>query len=535
MKKTSIIIAFIFSLSLVCCGQAKKECTEHDYLFISTKNPTCVENGIQSHYECTNCGKFFNFQKNEVTLDEITIPKLGHDFSNKKEDEKYIKYQAPDCTTKSEYYFSCIRCDASSKGTDDEHTFFSDKLHHLYVKHEKKRPTDTDKGHGEYYTCESCDRLFVLNNNEYKEVSEIPEYYENFLLKKYNGAEVDLLSSYVRDYLNVEDNPSTENNEIAEWLYKNKGYMPSSNIDNVKFEWDCVSDVKQPYTVLLSTSPSFESIAYSLTTNNNEVTLSHIIPDTYYWKVVDADNKSSMSDSFTIAGSVRPINVNGVLNFRDLGGWSASTGMVKYGKVYRCAGISGISTSGINTIKDELKIVNEVDIRIGYPTPQVPIPGVDFVNFGVTDNYYQMYTDETTIENLEKLVNFLARPSSYPLMFHCSAGCDRTGYVALIIESILGVSDEDIFRDYELTSFYFTNKRFRANALKLSDNIYGFDPTGLFDCGTWNAGFAMLTSNFLKAFPTQDKTISSSVKSFLMSKCNITQETLDKIVGLLTE
>jgi protein-tyrosine phosphatase len=44
-----------------------------------------------------------------------------------------------------------------------------------------------------------------------------------------------------------------------------------------------------------------------------------------------------------------------------------------------------------------------------------------------------------------------ADPGSYPLVFHCAAGKDRTGIVSLVILSLLGVSREDIIADYMRT------------------------------------------------------------------------------------
>ena len=41
-----------------------------------------------------------------------------------------------------------------------------------------------------------------------------------------------------------------------------------------------------------------------------------------------------------------------------------------------------------------------------------------------------------------------------PTYFHCSAGADRTGVVALVCEAVLGMSQSDIDKDYELTNFF---------------------------------------------------------------------------------
>jgi protein tyrosine/serine phosphatase len=48
-------------------------------------------------------------------------------------------------------------------------------------------------------------------------------------------------------------------------------------------------------------------------------------------------------------------------------------------------------------------------------------------------------------------LHILADADSLPLVFHCAAGKDRTGVVAAIVLSVLGVSDDDIATDYSLS------------------------------------------------------------------------------------
>lgn len=48
--------------------------------------------------------------------------------------------------------------------------------------------------------------------------------------------------------------------------------------------------------------------------------------------------------------------------------------------------------------------------------------------------------------------SLLARCENLPLLFHCTAGKDRTGFAAAMFLSALGVSRDDIFRDYLLSS-----------------------------------------------------------------------------------
>ena len=48
-------------------------------------------------------------------------------------------------------------------------------------------------------------------------------------------------------------------------------------------------------------------------------------------------------------------------------------------------------------------------------------------------------------------VALLAEPGALPAVFHCTAGKDRTGILAAIVLSAIGVRDEDIVHDYMLT------------------------------------------------------------------------------------
>ena len=52
-----------------------------------------------------------------------------------------------------------------------------------------------------------------------------------------------------------------------------------------------------------------------------------------------------------------------------------------------------------------------------------------------------------------------ADPANHPMVFHCTAGKDRTGLMAMLLLGALGVADDEIARDYELTTHYRSRKR----------------------------------------------------------------------------
>ena len=142
---------------------------------------------------------------------------------------------------------------------------------------------------------------------------------------------------------------------------------------------------------------------------------------------------------------VRWIN-SATSNFRDLGGWPCDGGTVKYGLLYR---------SGNLAAADEDLILNQLGITVECDLTADGEPAYpDKMRFiGYTS--YAMYTLANTgawQTNLRGI--FDAVKCGDPVVFHCSMGADRTGTLACILEGLLGVSQSDIDKDYELTSFY---------------------------------------------------------------------------------
>ena len=68
----------------------------------------------------------------------------------------------------------------------------------------------------------------------------------------------------------------------------------------------------------------------------------------------------------------------------------------------------------------------------------------------VADTYERILEDAAA--QFGTVVNHAADPANHPMVFHCTAGKDRTGLMAMLLLGALGVADEDIARDYELTT-----------------------------------------------------------------------------------
>lgn len=164
------------------------------------------------------------------------------------------------------------------------------------------------------------------------------------------------------------------------------------------------------------------------------------------------------------SGFVRPVGqvrmINGFsYNVRDMGGWHADGGTIAYGKLYRGAQLEGITNNGKNIFLNDLGISIDLDLRRtksdGSERPSdvlnlgvngyENIPALKFFDNGSgnTCDLYQMA--------IRDIINWLGEGK--PVYFHCAGGADRTGTLAFLIEALLGVSESDLSKDYELTSF----------------------------------------------------------------------------------
>lgn len=169
--------------------------------------------------------------------------------------------------------------------------------------------------------------------------------------------------------------------------------------------------------------------------------------------------------SIEAKGKLRMLSVDGqrIENIRDLGGWNSSFGgILRYGLLIRGAEIQDnqdrfISEQGISTLINDLNVSVELDF--GDYSTWSPLEDKDVEFIHGSDYQIVSYVNGlASVTERKKYYNCLhliihRLEEGKTVYFHCNAGADRTGTLAFIIEGLLGVSESDMSKDYELTSF----------------------------------------------------------------------------------
>ena len=271
-----------------------------------------------------------------------------------------------------------------------------------------------------------------------------------------NGTKVDLLSGNIYDFC--------ANYELgrAKALYKRRSdtYFPTA----VSFKWNPISGANN-YVLVIADNPQIKN-PITFNTSVNSIEVEDLNPgQTYYYRVgcaTGSGHYDSGIKSFTTTNLPKTITVGGVGNTRDLGGQYVNGGKqrVRFGRVIRGTNLDSVTDEGKDKLLNLYGIKTELDLRKGDSSEPVPgssplgssvkyvhISGVEYTSSekGISNpkNY-----DRTKQEIL-----LFADPSNFPIYVHCQIGRDRTGTICFLIESLLGMDDYDMFRDYELSYF----------------------------------------------------------------------------------
>lgn len=178
---------------------------------------------------------------------------------------------------------------------------------------------------------------------------------------------------------------------------------------------------------------------------------------TYYNEVPNVETPFASTNA---AGTLKPLdqlrwlNTPNAVNVRDLGGWQCDGGTVKYGMLVRGGQINATDR---DVLVNQCGVRAELNLRgknegQGYVPPTSSPLGADILYY-IPDSYQWYSISDKNYWKSVLRFTFDCILHNQPVYFHCSAGADRTGTFACVAEALLGMSQSDIDKDYELTDF----------------------------------------------------------------------------------
>ena len=311
--------------------------------------------------------------------------------------------------------------------------------------------------------------------------SQVPENVEDLgvkdfhteLMNQYLADDWDSILTYVPK-VNAEDSS-----------YHNDQSQPLP----IKLEFDEVDDADK-YVVEIANDVQFtdskkvESSTKSYDLYNTE------LGKVYYFRAAESEDDLAgvKVKKFTVTDvAPRYLHVDGVINFRDAGGWATSLvdgAKINQGLYYRCAQFNSITAEGKATMK-ELGIKLDIDMR-DRPPAASPAASDDWA-IDIMDAHVASGTENVRWEGssgiaatYKKIFEAIAVADEKPIALHCTHGADRTGIVSWFLLGLLGVSKEDCARDYVMT-------RFAGERAVLPYDVASGTNKGTSEVAKWNA------------------------------------------------
>jgi protein-tyrosine phosphatase len=164
----------------------------------------------------------------------------------------------------------------------------------------------------------------------------------------------------------------------------------------------------------------------------------------------------------------RHLPIEGTFNIRDLGGYMAGEHETLWRRILRADGLHRLTEAGRDTLVSEgvrtvidLRRPAELEVQ---PNPFATDDRVRYINVSLFENLAPTYGPQIDTlhtlyvralqerpETIASILSMIAEAEDGAVLFHCTAGKDRTGLIAALLLGNAGVSEDEIIADYALT------------------------------------------------------------------------------------
>lgn len=186
----------------------------------------------------------------------------------------------------------------------------------------------------------------------------------------------------------------------------------------------------------------------------------------YQVQIAFSDGSTEIrSASFRTVAAPRMLSIDGIVNVRDCGGWKTTDGyVIRQGVLYRGSELDGaveaefkLTEEGLRQMLEDLGIRTDLDLRYqdADENPKSPL-GEDVLYIYYDAPSYTSVFKTRGMEVVRKFFADLAENTHYPAYLHCTYGVDRTGTFCYLLGAMLGMSESDLQREYEMSTMYFT-------------------------------------------------------------------------------
>jgi len=256
------------------------------------------------------------------------------------------------------------------------------------------------------------------------------------------------------------------------------------------------------------------------------------------------------NDKYRVKIASRNINISGIQNFRDLGGYKTNNEQfIRWGMLYRSAQLDSLDPPayrelknlGIRTIIDfrsKAEIVGHTPLQKDFNVVNIPILTGDMKNIleGLqngtleSDTVYKMVVqmNRDLVKNYQKeykkMFEILLDKKSYPVVIHCNWGKGRTGIASALILAAMGVNSQTIMEDYQLSNNYF-------NITKISNFAYNL-PINSQEALT--IAFSA-QEGFLNAAKEEIEKRYENIPTYLSKALDLKKEDIERLRNILLE
>ena len=279
--------------------------------------------------------------------------------------------------------------------------------------------------------------------------------------------------------------------EYQQWNDKVKAFVENVTYDPADYSVSLVNNYTDfgnkalsayPYGYTVSGVQSGQIITvyngsntvFTDTISDTSYTIYNLIPGVEYLYEIKSGSVVTKSGYIKPTGQFRQIRTESVHNLRDLGGWTGQSGTVKYGIIYRSGDFDSITGTDKAIMRNVLAIKEDIDLRSASDAGAESKLGADII---FLDAPMAGYTaDFSRIAQLKSIFTdiFARAAAGEAVVFHCAAGADRTGTIAYIVLALLGVSQSDIDKDYEITTMSFSNTQSHRTSDSYKSMVTGY-------------------------------------------------------------